>query len=93
MLIRPLARSEQQIVDCPGPEYGLGGCDGGHSGHALDYIHNHGVVEDNAYPYTASRGQCRMEGGVLVNGYYNLQDCGSLEEAVSQEARFSRSQR
>ena len=65
--------SEQQIVDCvssprtdtSGVAYNSGGCGGGWSTEAFNFIRKYGVYKESLYPYTSgttgSAGKCRLD--------------------------------
>jgi PKD repeat protein len=50
--------SEQDVLSCSG----AGSCSGGYPGGALDYIAGTGVVDEDAFPYTASDLPCSNKG-------------------------------
>jgi cathepsin L len=64
----PINLSEQQLVDCVrsprrdlnNDRYDSGGCTGGWSEEAMEYVRQHNVTYESAYPYTASNGVCNQ---------------------------------
>ncbi|WP_157493802.1 PKD domain-containing protein [Draconibacterium sediminis] len=49
--------SEQVLVSCSG----AGDCDGGYPSYALDYITNTGLIDEAAFPYSASLESCNSK--------------------------------
>jgi C1A family cysteine protease len=50
--------SEQQLIGCGGST-GTMGCEGGNAAAALQYIEQHPLCSESAYPYTARDGICK----------------------------------
>ncbi len=65
----PIDLSEQQLVDCvnaprtrvDGSSMTSGGCSGGRSWEAMEFIYKYGVYPESKYPYTASDGTCQLD--------------------------------
>ncbi|GIY62558.1 cathepsin L [Caerostris extrusa] len=80
--------SEQNLVDCSGPE-GNQGCEGGLMDQAFEYIKdNHGIDTEQSYPYTAEDGTChfkKADVGATVTGYVDIPtgDEDALKKAVA----------
>jgi len=80
--------SEQNLVDCSGPE-GNQGCNGGLMDQAFDYIKKNGGIDtEESYPYTAQDGSCHFNKnkiGARVTGYVDIPsgDESSLQKAVA----------
>ncbi|XP_060526716.1 procathepsin L-like [Cylas formicarius] len=58
--------SEQNLIDCAGPKYGLAGCDGGQLDPAFEYIRDHGIEREADYPYEESDEDCRQDNSKVV---------------------------
>ncbi len=52
---QPVDFSEQQLVSCAGPAMGYysGGCDGGYSDEALNFVLSYNQTTESKYPYTS----------------------------------------
>ena len=79
--------SEQQVVDCSGPE-GDQGCNGGLMDDCFQYIlDNKGICSESGYAYHASQGQCATTCSKVstISGFRNVQpyNVSSLLEALA----------
>jgi len=80
--------SEQNLVDCSGPEGNMG-CEGGLMDSAFEYIKkNKGIDTEASYPYTAEDGTCHFKKGnvgATVTGYVDIPsgDEDALKKAVA----------
>ena len=83
-----MSYSAQQLVDCAGPQGGLG-CVGGFAFAAYDYIKAIGGLEtEDAYPYEDDDNRCRFNGTKVVakvTSYTNVtkKDENALQQAVA----------
>ncbi|XP_054749842.2 procathepsin L-like [Lytechinus pictus] len=86
--------SEQNLVDCSGPE-GNEGCNGGLMDQAFQYIIDaHGIDTEASYPYKAVDGQChfkKSDVGATVTGYTDVTSGSekALQKAVAHEGPIS----
>jgi len=53
-----ISLSEQELVNC---DIRNGGCEGGDSYAAYEYVKNHGLTSENNYPYINMQGECYQE--------------------------------
>lgn len=80
--------SEQNLVDCSGPE-GNYGCEGGLMDQGFDYIKKNGGIDtEKSYPYTAEDGTCHYKAsasGATCTGYVDIPtgDESALQKAVA----------
>lgn len=73
-----LSLSEQNLIDCSGL-YGNDGCDDGLPEQAFNYIHDHGIYTEDAYPYAGvESGHCILsvpnakKANVTVRGFTRI---------------------
>ncbi|KFM79809.1 Cathepsin L, partial [Stegodyphus mimosarum] len=80
--------SEQNLMDCSGPEGNMG-CEGGLMDQAFEYIKkNKGIDTEQSYPYTAQDGTChykKASSGATCTGYIDVAsgDESALQQAVA----------
>ncbi len=78
--------SEQQLVDCSGPE-GNQGCNGGLMDDAFQYIiDNKGITTEDAYPYTATDGTCVAKGKPVAATLSGFKDVAANSEIALETA-------
>lgn len=80
--------SEQNLVDCSGPEGNMG-CGGGLMDYGFQYIiDNNGIDTEESYPYTAQDGDCQFNKaniGATISSYKDIPsgDEDALKQAVA----------
>ena len=76
--------SEQQLVDCSG-SYGNMGCNGGLMDYGFEYVIDHGITTESAYPYKAVDQSCKTDGGDFkISKYTDVGqgNCDDLADAI-----------
>jgi hypothetical protein len=75
--------SVQQVVDCSSG-YGNNGCYNGRMDNTFNYVKAVGINTWNAYPYTASPGNCKVSSGIFrINGSVPVSNCNALSNALT----------
>jgi len=79
---KSVSLSEQQLVDCSGPQ-GNHGCNGGWPSSALNYVKAYGIASESEYPYVAATRSCQKNGGSFkISGYASASGCTGLQNAI-----------
>ncbi|XP_074274066.1 fruit bromelain-like [Silene latifolia] len=73
--------SEQELVDC------IHGCRGGDMRAAYDYIRDHGIKTEQAYPYVGRPGRCSIGSNLVKISGYKVVPHGSINllQALNQQ--------
>lgn len=80
--------SEQNLMDCSGPE-GNSGCEGGLMDQGFQYVKDNGGIDtEKSYPYEAKDGKCRFKRnnvGATCSGYVDIPsgDEDALKQATA----------
>jgi len=75
--------SEQQLVDCSGPQ-GNHGCQGGSPVYAYGYIYHFGSCSQQSYPYVAKQGTCHgCTVAARLTGYRVVANENVLADAIA----------
>lgn len=69
--------SEQFLVSCAD----AGGCDGGYSDEAADYIKRNGIAKEEFFPYAAYDSPCNPDQG-WISQIYSLEDWGYVTQGI-----------
>ena len=74
--------SEQQMVDCT-LAYGNLACNDGDAYAALEYVKDHGIQTEDAYPYEQRKEKCKMVGGPFkITVWHYVKGCNAMASAI-----------
>lgn len=78
--------SENVIIDCDTND---SGCNGGLMEYAFEWLSKNGIMTESDYPYTGSRGTCKIEIDKCINmtitGFHKLGGHGSIFPCVDED--------